>query len=372
MHTSGQSGSRMNIRRQIPPTLSRIHRIAVAVLLLAGAAGVFAKEEKKGPDLGSIVKDLYEAHQNGSPLFYQTKDRTLLDRFFAKELADKLWADAKAAKGEPGSLDFDVPLGIRGEKITKFKVGETNYGKHHRSGDFITYEGFAIVDVTFTAGGKPMFVMYQVQTEGADKGKISNITYNDGSSLADALNPETYATAPEPKASSGGGSGQSSSGKSRSTANANVLVNGNFATGDFTGWETKLTPSSGPYSGPNLGVNKTRYKGGFRAGFNGGDSVVGASIAQTFATLPGETYQLTFDYLTGGGPGKPQKMQVIVSDSDFEPVKVAPPRDKNVTYTYSFTPRSSITTVIFQDDPANSTVSIDGLLGPVAVKQLRP
>ena len=151
-----------------------------------------------------------------------------------------------------------------------------------------------------------------------------------------------------------------------------MLVNGNFATGDFTGWETKLTPSSGPYSGPNLGVNKTPYKGGFRAGFNSGDTVVGASIAQTFTTVPGDTYQLTFDYLTGGGPGKPQKMQVIMSDSDLEPVKVAPPRDKNMTYTYSFTPRGTSTTVIFQDDAANSTVSIDGLLGPVQITHLTP
>ncbi|CAA9212447.1 MAG: hypothetical protein AVDCRST_MAG42-25 [uncultured Chthoniobacterales bacterium] len=362
----------MNIRRAAPPIVSRVHRIAVAVMLFAGAAGLFAKEEKKGPDLGSIVKDLYAAHQNGSALFNQTKDRKLLDRFFTKEIADKLWKDAVAADGEIGALDFDPLYGSQDPQITKFKVGETNYGKHHRSGDFITYEGFAIVDVTFTAGGKPMYVMYQVQTEGADKGKISNITYNDGTSLVDALNPETHAAAPEPKASSSQPKRSNSSAASPSTANANLLVNGNFATGDFTGWETKLTPKSGPYSGPNLGVNKTRYKGGFRAGFNGGDSVVGASIAQTFATLPGETYQLTFDYLTGGGPGKPQKMQVIVSDSDFEPVKVAPPGDKNVTYTYSFVPKGTITTVTFQDDAANSTVSIDGLLGPVQITQLRP
>jgi hypothetical protein len=362
----------MNICRLFPSTVSRISSVALALSLCAGAAGAFAKEQKKGPDLGSVVKDLYEAHQNGSPLFYQTKERKLLDQFFTKELADKLWKDALAAKGEPGSLDFDPPLGTRDEKITKFKVGDTNYGKHHKSGDFITYEGFAIVDVTFTAGSTPMFVTYQVQTDGADKGKISNITYNDGTSLVDRLNPETYAAAPAPKASSKQPKRSDTSAASPSTPNANVLVNGNFATGDFAGWETKLTPSSGPYKGPNLGVNKTRYKGGFRAGFNGGDSVVGASIAQTFTTLPGETYQLTFDYLTGGGPGKPQKMHVTISDTDFNPVKVAPPRDKNMTYTYSFIARGSVSTVTFQDDVTNSTVSIDGLLGPVAIKQLRP
>ena len=362
----------MNFRQRLPLIVSRIYRVALALALCAGAAGASAKEEKKGPDLGSIVKDLCEAHQNGSPLFFQTKDRTLLDRFFAREIADKLWKDAQAAKGESGSLDFDPVLGTQDTTITKFKVGETNYGKHHRSGDFITYEGFAIVDVTFTAGSTPMFVTYQVQTEGADKGKISNITYNDGSSLADVLSRASPAAAPEPKASSKQPKRTNSSATTPSGASANVLVNGNFATGDFTGWETKLTPSSGPYSGPNLGVNKTPYKGGFRAGFNGGDTVAGASIAQTFTTVPGDTYQLTFDYLTGGGPGKPQKMQVIMSGSDFEPVKVAPPRDKNMTYTYSFTPRGTSTTVIFQDDAANSTVSIDGLLGPVQITHLTP
>lgn len=99
---------------------------------------------------------------------------------------------------------------------------------------------------------------------------------------------------------------------------------------------------------------------------------MGASLAQTFATLPGETYQLTFDYMTGGGPGKPQKMNVIVSDTDFAPVKVAPARDASVTYTYSFKAHGTVSTVTFTDDAANSTTSIDGLLGPVQIMHLTP
>ena len=362
----------MSFPRRVPSIVPRICSVALALALCAAAAGALAKEEKKGPDLGSIVKDLYEAHQNGSPLFFQTKDRTLLDRFFTKEIADKLWKDAQTAEGESGSLDFDPVLGTQDTTITKFKVGETNYGKHHRSGDFISYEGFAIVDVTFTAGGTPMFVTYQVQTEGADKNKISNITYNDGSSLADVLSRESSATPREPKASSKQPKRSDTSAAASSTASTNVLVNGNFATGDFTGWVTDVTPVSGPYSGPNLGVNKKPYKGGFRAGFNGGDTVTGASISQAFETVPGGTYSLTFDYLTGGGPGKPQKMNVSVSNSDFEPVQVAPARDKNATYEYSFTAKGTSSTITFKDDPKNSTVSIDGLLGPVQIVASAP
>lgn len=174
----------MTSRRPISARRLSIHCVALALLFCASATSLFAKEEKKGPDRGSVVKELYQAHQHGDPLFDQTKDRTLLDRFFTKELADKLWAGAKAAKGEPGSL---VLLGTRDEEITNFKVGDTNYGKHDRSGEFIPYEGFAIVDVTFTAAGKPKYMSYQVETEGSDVGKISNIRYNEGPSLVDAL-----------------------------------------------------------------------------------------------------------------------------------------------------------------------------------------
>ena len=83
--------------------------------------------------------------------------------------------------------------------------------------------------------------------------------------------------------------------------------------------------------------------------------------------MPGGSYRLTFDYLTGGGPGTPQKMNVRVSNSDFKPVKVAPARDKNVTYNYSFTAKGTSSTITFKDDPKNSTVSIDGLVGPVQI-----
>ena len=177
----------MHITCPIRSVVSIIHRVVLAIALFASAAGVIAEEEKKGPDFGPIVQNLCEAQQNGSPLFHQTKDRTLLDRFFTKELADKLWKDAQAAKGEPGSLDFDVLLGTGAAKITKFKVGETHYGKY-RQDEYIPYEGFAIVDVTFTASGTAKYVSYLITTEGRDKGKIRNIHYDGLPSLDDALN----------------------------------------------------------------------------------------------------------------------------------------------------------------------------------------
>jgi hypothetical protein len=65
-------------------------------------------------------------------------------------------------------------------------------------------------------------------------------------------------------------------------------------------------------------------------------------------------------------------MNVSVSNSDFEPVQVAPARDKNTTYEYSFTAKGTSSTITFKDDPKNSTVSIDGLLGPVQIVASAP
>jgi hypothetical protein len=80
-------------------------------------------------------------------------------------------------------------------------------------------------------------------------------------------------------------------------AKANLITNGDFETGDFTGWTVTTAPSGsiilvdhGP--GPN-----TTFGAEFAA--NGTDL---DAISQSFATTPGATYTLTFFYqvITGG------------------------------------------------------------------------
>ena len=568
--------------------------------LFISAGAVAQKAQGAGEEPAAVVKKLYAAQKAGTPVFNQTSDRTAVDRFFAKDLANLIWKDAVSADGEIGALDFDPLYGSQDPQITNFVVGETGWGGDKKFGG----EDDAVVQVTFRDAGNEQMVSFQFERDKKKTWKISDIRYPDDRTLADILragdgneggtaareqprdtkapatagaasyqlfkgtnspdgryavawgikgaddltrkiksganideepvenyivdvragtivgtladsdlwidakedvdlrgrtlatmwgtgatsslliagvdgkwgnvylraikleNGEVAGTADisgnvekevfkylasnhsakykrakefvtlyltdfkaegensfsltasagitkqapdgvsldvrvpnvrfsiegdsnapkftiltvgeaeapvatrkparETKAPAAGGAAPDTPASTR-PVEADALVNGNFATGDFTGWVTNVTPVSGPYSGPNLGVNKTPYKGGFRAGFNGGDTVVGGSIAQTFETVPGGTYQLTFDYLTGGGPGKPQKMNVSVSNSDFKPVQVAPDRDKNATYEYSFTAKGTSSTITFKDDPKNSTVSIDGLVGPVQI-----
>jgi hypothetical protein len=67
-------------------------------------------------------------------------------------------------------------------------------------------------------------------------------------------------------------------------ANANMLTNGGFETGDFTGW----TVSSGPFTF----VGSPGYLSSNEAILGTAGSV--ETISQTFATTPGQSYDVSF------------------------------------------------------------------------------
>jgi hypothetical protein len=74
-------------------------------------------------------------------------------------------------------------------------------------------------------------------------------------------------------------------------ASANLITNGDFETGDFTGW-TVTHASSGSLIFVDRGVGPDTTFGAFFGAF-GTDF---DSISQTFATTPGASYTLSFFY----------------------------------------------------------------------------
>ncbi len=72
------------------------------------------------------------------------------------------------------------------------------------------------------------------------------------------------------------------------SASANSITNGGFEAGDFTGWTVDTAPS-----GSLLFVGNHAHSGADAAWF-GAIGVRDDSLSQTFSTLPGEAYTVTF------------------------------------------------------------------------------
>ena len=75
------------------------------------------------------------------------------------------------------------------------------------------------------------------------------------------------------------------------TASANLIVNGDFETGDFTGWTT--TPAA---TGSDFGVTTLPPAHDTLGAFFSADGSDFDSISQSFVTTPGASYHLTFFY----------------------------------------------------------------------------
>jgi len=163
------------------------NRLFPAALAVAISCIILAPSQAKGPDPGAIVKSLYKAHDAQKGPFSQTKNRELVDQYFAKETADLLWKNAVAAAGEIGALDFDPLYGSQDPQITAFKVGKINFGGNVKHEGDEPEEGLAVLDVTFKDSGKSVRIGFQLNQDTSKAWKITDIHYPDGRSLSTIL-----------------------------------------------------------------------------------------------------------------------------------------------------------------------------------------
>ena len=110
-------------------------------------------------------------------LFFQTKNRTLLDKYFEKHLADLIWKDAIRSKGEVGAIDGDPLYNAQDMDIKHFAVHKASYAN-----------GLAEVKVSFENFGKKEEIVFLLSPGTRAGGwKIKNIKYNDGTDLLGIL-----------------------------------------------------------------------------------------------------------------------------------------------------------------------------------------
>ncbi len=132
------------------------------VAMLAPSASE-AAGEKNAP--AALVAELYARPESASP-FFQTKSRRLVDRYFAKPLADLIWKDANDSKGEVGAIDGSPIYDAQDYEPKALEIRPANI-----SGEKAT------VEVTFENFGKRKRIVYRLVLAGAAEWKISDIEW---------------------------------------------------------------------------------------------------------------------------------------------------------------------------------------------------
>jgi hypothetical protein len=95
----------------------------LATLVLAFGSIGFAQSKTKTIEPNGIVKNLYANQKTGSGLFFQTKSRAFVDKYFRKDLADLIWNDS--------SKERMVSFQFKQSRDKSWKI----YDVHYRSND---------------------------------------------------------------------------------------------------------------------------------------------------------------------------------------------------------------------------------------------
>jgi len=151
------------------------------------------------------------------------------------------------------------------------------------------------------------------------------------------------------------------------TAHANLLTNGDFATGDLTGWSASgdvLAIPESAYGGCCGTINYT--PGAYVASFGAGNIPDNGVLAQSFPTIVGVGYVMSFDY-GAVDFSLPQSVDVsIVSgaatlDTSLTATGTNDFNTLFTMYSYNFTAEATTTTLTFTDT-SSVTDNVDGLL----------
>jgi hypothetical protein len=143
---------------------------SLVVILLSGFSLGLAQETPN-----AVVKELYKIHDQdlskSNDRILSGKSRKTLDKFFDKTLADFIWKDLNGHSDEVGVLDFDPFYNAQDTDIKNFFVSPAKINGTK-----------ATVTVKFQNFDRKDTLIYQLNRQKSDW-KISDIKYNDGSSL---------------------------------------------------------------------------------------------------------------------------------------------------------------------------------------------
>jgi len=199
----------------------------LAAVILGLTTTIFAQSTAKAVEPDAIVRRLYAEQKAGSGPVFQMKNRSVIDKYFSRDLADLIWKDAVAAKGEVGALGFDPLFGSQDPQITNFVIMETGWGGDEKFGR----ADLAVVQVTFKNSGKEEMVSFQFRQKKNKVWKVYDILYPDRTMLKAILSGEATASKPFPDSENFNGSGELQTGKTQS-----VILYVGEETGDYAAY----------------------------------------------------------------------------------------------------------------------------------------
>lgn len=148
----------------------------------------------------------------------------------------------------------------------------------------------------------------------------------------------------------------------------NLIQNGDFETGALSPWTASGNVAIGTI--PYFGGGSAAADGKYLVAFNAGNQPPNGVLSQTFATVAGAQYTVTYGY--GTNDGTRQSITASVADnlntvlaSQFT-TSVAGSRSLGLS-SFVFTADASTSTLSFTDFSGNPTNNTDGLLDNVSV-----
>jgi hypothetical protein len=156
------------------------HPLRFVTGILAGAllaVGAARADDPAAPK--ALVAGLYKLPDDASP-FFASKTRKELDRYFTKPLADLLWKDKEASKGEVGAIDGSPIYDAQDYEPKNLEVHSAKIKGNT-----------ATVLVTFTNYAESKKIVYALEQNDAGQWRIADIRWTPGRTLLGVLK-QTY------------------------------------------------------------------------------------------------------------------------------------------------------------------------------------
>jgi hypothetical protein len=161
-------------------------------------------------------------------------------------------------------------------------------------------------------------------------------------------------------------------------ASAAPLANGNFETGTLGPWVTTGNVALATGNGVDFyfGAGSAAQLGNYAIAFNAGDTAPNGSVSQSFSTVLGNAYMVSFNYGPTSNGSQSIVSSILGADGSTALASITAtdsnPNAALADFSYVFIADGNIATVKFSDIASNQTRSLDGVLDNVSITSAVP